>query len=179
MEEIGRRGLMLCASLVEKLVDESENSETTLSRKQVEEQIKHLVLLRNPHMEKSFGVKKRFLQDTRAITYGYAGLNLAANFGVVHRNDIAGSVGQVKASLLDLRLFKSKLPASAFDRNPQRHLMLVYSSDPADPLLTPRKAKDINEAINELDMQAQGLEIEFAPANDVNTLAERLLQSAA
>lgn len=183
LEEIARTGLTICASLVERLADADEetNSATGLINvNRLEQLVKEKVLSVRPGLEQRFGRQRDLGENVRSVTIGFVGNVIAANFGVLVPQSLSVNVNNIKAKLWDLAQLREDfgLP-SLVASTVTRFEMLVYRPSDELPQYSRRQIKNISEAVNELEAEADKQEIRFRPYTGHDAIAEVLLEAEA
>lgn len=183
LEEIARTGLTMCASLVERLADaeDEENSNSSrISGNRLEQIVKAKVLSLRPGLEQMFDHRRKLGENVRSVTIGFVGNTIAANFGVLMPRTLSINVKDVKAKLWDLTQIREDF------RQPQllvstvsRFEMLIYRPANDAPEYSDRHITSINEAVNELEAEADKKEIRCRPFNTSDAIVEVLLDAEA
>lgn len=183
LEEIARTGLTMCASLVECLADADEEANSTANRmngNRLEQLVKEKVLSVRPRLEPRFGRQYKRGENVRSVTIGFVGDVIAANFGVLVPQCLSGNVNNIKAKLWDLAQLRQDfaLPSLVASKVTLFE-MLVYRPSSEMPEYSNRQLKGINEAVNELEAEADKQEIRFRPFTGHDAIAEVLLEAEA
>jgi len=182
LEEIARTGLAASSSLVEKLADAEEDAEgrgTSLTTARLEELVKERVVSIRPHLERRFRVQRRIRENARSSVIGFVGDYIAANFGMLLPGRLAPLVDISKAKLWDLAQLREDVKRGMFSHNLNRFELLVYRPRDESPEYSARQIKGIQEAVVELEAEADKVEIRCQPATSQEEIADVLLRAEA
>lgn len=183
LEEIGRTGVTASASLVEKLADSEEEGEgrgSGLTTNRLEELIKQRVITVRPVLEQRFRVQRRVRENARPAIIGFIGEKIAANFGMLLPGRLGPLVDISKAKLWDLAQLREDVRrGDLFSQPLNRFELLVYQPREESPEYSLRQMRGIQEAVVELEAEADKLEIRCRPATSHEEIAETLLQAEA
>lgn len=183
LEEVARTGLTMCASLVDRLADsedEENSSSSRISGNRLEQLIKEKVLSVRPELEPMFGWRRKLGENVRSVTIGFVGNVITANFGVLMPQALSGNVKDIKAKLWDLAQIREDFeqPQLVLSRV-SRFEMLIYRPANDAPEYSNRQITSIDEAVNELEAEADKKEIRCRPFNTGAEIAEVLLEAEA
>lgn len=183
LEEIARTGLTICASLVERLADADEETNSAaglMSGNRLEQLVKEKVLSVRPGLEQMFGRQYKRGENVRSVTIGFVGNVIAGNFGALVPQSLASNVDNIRAKLWNLEHLRKdfELP-SLVASNVDRFEMLVYRPSNEAPEYSDRQLKSINEAVNALEAEANEQGICFRPFTGYDAIAEVLLEAEA
>jgi hypothetical protein len=184
LEEIARTGLTASSSLVEKLADAEEEPEgrgAALTTNRLEELVKERVVALQPPLANRFRVQRRVRENARAAVIGFIGDRIAANFGMLLPGRLGPLVDVSKAKLWDLAQLREDVKhgdmysAAALNR----FELFVYRPRDETPEYSLRQMKGIQEAVVELEAEADKVEIRCRPATSHEEIADKLLQAEA
>jgi hypothetical protein len=183
LEEIARTGLTAASSLVEKLADAEEETEgrgAGLTTSRLEELIKQKVVTARPPLEARFRVQRRVRDNARASVIGFIGDKIAANFGMLLPGRLGPLVNVSKAKLWDLAQLREDVKRGDLFSPPlNRFELLVYRPREESPEYSIRQLNAIQEAVVELEAEADQVQIMCRPATSPEQIAETLLQAEA
>jgi hypothetical protein len=182
LEEIARTGLTASSSLVEKLSDAEEESEgrgSALTTSRLEGLVKDLVVSARPPLESRFGVRRRISENARPSFIGFIGDHIAANFAMLLPGRLSPLVDISKAKLWDLGQLRQDVKRDMFSQSLTRFELLVYRPREESPEYSERQMKGIQEAVVELEAEADKVEIRCRPATSHEEMAATLLQAEA
>lgn len=183
LEEIARTGLMMCASLVERLADiegESHSTSDRISGNRLELLVKERVLSVRPGLEQMFSRQRKLGVNVRPVTIGFVGNVIAANFGVLIPPSLSSDVKDIKAKLWDIAQLREDFGQSSLVASTvTRFEMLVYRPTNHAPEYSDRQIRSINEAMNELEAEADKKQIRCRPFTAHDDIAEVLLEAEA
>lgn len=182
LEEIARTGLTTCASLVERIAEADDMISTSdrISGNRLEQLIKDSVLAARPGLEQMFGKQRKLGEHIRPTTIGFVGNVIAANFGVLMPQQLSGNVKDIKSKLWDLAQLREDVgQPSLFASTVSRFEMLVHRPANDAPEYSERQITNINEAVNELEAEADKKEIRCRPFTGHEAIANILLEAEA
>lgn len=182
LEEIARTGLMACASLVEKLSEEEENIQAVegITTNRLEQLVKQRVIALNPGLERSFNLKRQLKENARASEIGFVGKKLAANFGILVPASLGLLVNIAKAKLWDLAQLREDLNKEAlFNSELQRFEMLLHRVKYDAPEYNERQVKNVQYAVNELEAEADKMEIRCRDLISPDDIANEIILAEA
>ncbi len=182
LEEIARTGLTASSSLVEKLADteaEQAGAAGSLTTNRLEELIKALVVAARPPLEGRFRVQRKIRENARASVIGFIGNTIAANFGMLMPGRLSPLVDISKAKLWDLAQLREDTKRDMFLTPLNRFELLVYRPRDEAAEYSERQMKGIQEAVVELEAEADKVEIRCRPATSHEEIANVLLEAEA
>ena len=183
LEEIARSALSLCSSLVEKLADTEELDEqrAVISELRLEKLIKERVIAARPGLELAFGRTFQASPKARAAKVGFVGQRIAANFSLLAPPYISRQVKDAKAKLWDLVQVQEYLHASEFNlsQNLNRFELLIHRVRDDDPQYSDRQILQLQEAIYELEVEADKKEIRCRPLWSADEIAGIIVDAEA
>ena len=183
LEEIARYGLMLSASLVEKLSEEDETSQASeqFTTSRLEKMIKESVILQNPQLEIAFTRRFQPVKNARPTYIGFVGQKIAANFGLFVPGSLAAQVKDVKAKLWDLAQLQEYIGGNfeGLDKNLNRFELLLHKIKDNDPSYSDKQIISIKEAVTELEEEADKKKIRCRPLTSTEDIASILVEAEA
>jgi hypothetical protein len=182
LEEIARTGLTASSSLVEKLADADEESDGrggTLTTSRLEELVKERVVSARPPLGGRFRVQRWVRENARPAVIGFVGDHIAANFGMLVPGRLGALVDISKAKLWDLGQLREDVKRDMFSQSLNRFELLVYRPRDESPEYSVRQMKGIQEAVVELEAEADKVEIQCRPMMSHEEMADTLLQAEA
>ncbi len=138
------------------------------------------VVSRNPRLSKAFGDSVlQAAQGTRRrrsheINIDFYGSKIVANLGTLVAGGVSGSVERLKRKMWDLKVARDRLKSPLFSVS---HEMLVQHPANDDPQLSQRQIDNLNEALEELEKQADLEELRFRPLTSVADIGEHILKA--
>jgi hypothetical protein len=183
LEEIARTGLTMCASLVERLsdADDEVNSNTSkISGNRLEQLVKEKVLFVRPELEQMFGRQRKLGENVRSVTIGFVGNTIAANFGVLMPQYLSGNVKDIKAKLWDIAQLREDFgQPQLIVSTISRFEMFIFKPANDAPEYSDRQLISINEAVNELEAEADKKDIKCRPCVTRDAIADIILEAEA
>jgi len=182
IDEIARTGLMACASLVEKVSDDEEAIQVAegVTTNRLEQLVKQRVIALNPGLEKSFNIKRQLKENVRASEIGFVGKKLAANFGILVPTSLSLHVNIAKAKLWDLAQLREDLSKDAlFNAGLERFEMLLHRVKYDAPEYSERQVKNVQFAVNELEDEADKMEIRCRDLTSPDEIADQIIHAEA
>lgn len=176
LEEIARNGLTLCASLVEKLVDEAENSSDNVTKTKLETEVKKNVLNRQPSFERFFNRKRTLGVNVRPVPFGFVGERFAANFGLIVPPDITVGVSSVKSSVFDLTNLRVNYGDDLFNAELKQFGVMIYSPSADNPAYSNKQINNAKLALNELEMELEKADVRMSVSSDTAEIADRVIE---
>jgi hypothetical protein len=180
LEEIARSGLMLCSSLVEKLADaeEIEEPRAAVSMSRLERLIKEKVLTTRQSLEISFNRPFKYATTARATRIGFVGQRLAANFALLAPPFLAPQVKDAKAKLWDLAQLKEHIQRPEFNLSSQlqNFELLINRVREDDPQYSDKQIESVQEAFNELELEADHKEIRCRSLKSPDEIASHIIK---
>lgn len=180
IDEIARTGLMMCASLTEKAVDNSDQSSDSMTRTRVEDGVQNLVTARKPNLKSYFRITRSLSPAARPVRFGFVGQNLAANFSYLSPHYLQSNVEHAKSKLWDLDMLREKFGSdSVYSEKRENYEVFLYTPDTNDVSYTDRQHNEIALAVNLLKIESQKREVEIFAHHSINAMAERLIEKEA
>lgn len=183
LEEIGRTGLTLCSSLVEKLadIDEAEEPRAAISELRLERLVKEKVVATRPGLEVAFDRAFQPHPKARFARIGFVGQRIAANFSLLAPPYLSRQVKDAKAKLWDLAQVQEYVHAKEFNLSPalNRFELLIHRVQEDDPQYSDRQIGQVQEAVYELETEADRKEIRCRPLRSPNEIAEIIIDAEA
>ena len=183
LEEIARTGMTASSSLVEKLADTDEEAEGRgggMTTNRLEELIKQRVIAVRPPLEGRFRVQRQVRDNARPATIGFIGEKIAANFGMLLPGRLGPLVDVSKAKLWDLAQLRGDVKSGElFSQQLNRFELLLYRPRDESPEYSLRQMRGIQEAVVELEAEADKVDIRCRPATSHEEIADTLLQAEA
>lgn len=181
--EIARSALMLCSSLVEKLAEteELDESRVAISESRLEKLIKERVVATRPGLEQAFGRTFQAHPRARAAKVGFVGQHIAANFSLLAPPYVSRQVKDAKAKLWDLAQVQEYLHAREFNlsSNLNRFELLVHRVRDDDPQYSDRQILQVQEAVYELEVEADKKAIRCRPLRSADEIAGIIVEAEA
>lgn len=106
----------------------------------------------------------------------FSGSNLVANLGTLRFASVPNSVRQIKFQMWDLLIDRDNNRDSLFHRD---HEMLVLRPANDDPQMTEGQSERVNDALLELEYQADKEELRLRPFHSIAAMGDRLLEAEA
>jgi hypothetical protein len=183
MGEIARSALTLCSSLVEKIADADEVDEprAAISESRLEKLIKERVVAARPGLEQAFGRKFQAHPKARAAKVGFVGQRIAANFSLLAPPYVSRQVKDAKAKLWDLAQVQEYLHAKEFNLSPNinRFELLIHRVRDDDPQYSDQQILQVQEAVYELEAEADKKEIRCRPLLSTDEIAGIIVEAEA
>ena len=184
LEDVARTGLLQCASLVEKLVEEDETSEavarTEVSTRRLEKLVREAVVEARPELHKRFDQRFRVNERARETRIGFTGNRLIANFGMLVPGQLAVLVNNAKAKLWDLEQLRSGALGGMFPQTGGVSFELLLNRVPPDaPQYSDRQIASIEEAGQELEAEADKVQIRARQMTSPGEIATFVLEKEA
>ena len=182
LEEIARTGLSASSSLVEKLADaEADRSGSTdsLTTGRLEELIKAQVVAERPSLESRFKIQRRIRENARPSVIGFLGEKVAANFGMLLPGRLGPLVEGSKAKLWDLAQLREDVKRDMYSQALNQFELLVYRPRDESPEYSERQLRGVQEAVVELEAEADKLAIRCRPSTSHEQIANILLEAEA
>lgn len=183
MEAIARAALMMSASLVERICEVDEDSAVPnerLSGNRLEELIKEGTTKLNPGLAVMFGRQRRQAANARPVTIGFVGNVIVANFGLLTPQYLSANVRDIKSKLWDLANVRDDLKNNKLiPSKVSRFEMLFYRPSDEAPEYSTRQITNLNEAVNELDAEADSKDIRCRANYNYETIVNTLVEAEA
>jgi hypothetical protein len=183
LKEIAKRALTLCSSLVDKLAEseEAEDRKEGISESRLEKLVKEKVILQRPGLEQAFGRTFRPNPQARASKIGFVGQTLAANFSLLTPIYLAQQVKNAKAKLWDLVQVQEYVQKKEFDLSGELHRfeLFLHRVREDDPQYSDRQIESIQEAVNELETEADRKEIRCRALRSPDEIARIIIEAEA
>lgn len=183
LEEIARTGLTACSSLVEKLAESDETIAASegVSPSRLERFIKERVIARKPALEVAFARKFQPNQNARSAIIGFVGQRIVANFGLLVPGYVSIQVRDAKAKLWDLAQVQEYVKNDEFGLSHElnRFELLLNRVREDDPAYSERQIHGVQEAIIELEAEADKKEIRCRALTSPDEIAEVILSAEA
>jgi len=183
LEEIARSALSLSSSLVEKPVDTEELDEplAASSEARLEKLIKERVIAMRPGLEQAFGRSFRAHPNGRAAKVGFVGNRIAANFSLLVPPYISRQVKDAKAKLWDLAQVQEHLHVSEFNLSEtiNRFELFIHRIRDDDPQYGERQILQVQEAVNELEVEADKKQIRCRGMRSADEIANVVVEAEA
>lgn len=183
MEAIARAALMMSASLVERICEAEEfviSSNERLSSNRLEELIKEGVTRLEPKLAEMFGKQRKKANNTRSVTMGFVGNVIAANFGVLTPQYLSANVKDIKSKLWDLANVRDDLLGNnLIPSKVSRFEMLFYRPFDNAPEYSTKQITNLNEAVNELESEADSKDIRCRANYTHETIIKTLIEAEA
>lgn len=183
MEAIARTGLMMCASLVERICESEADGNIAnerISGNRLEELIKDEVVLKEPRLAVMFANQRRKAPNLRPVTIGFFGNAIAANFGVLTPQYLSSNVRDIKSKLWDLANVRDDIESEGLlPVKTRRYEMLFYRPSDNSPEYSTKQINNLNEAVNELEAEADSKKIRCRPNLNYESIVETILEAEA
>ena len=180
LEEVARNGLSLCASLVAKAVDNSAESQPSLTRTQLREDVRQIVVARNPLLAGYFGRERNLGDDVRQIKFGFVGLRLAANFAVLNSHSLSENVDYAVSRIWNLRNLQQKeFQDDLFSLERTHFELFVHTPAPNSASHSKTQLQSIAEAEGLIRVAARDSKVNLFPSDSVSAIADELLRKEA
>lgn len=183
ISDVARTALMQSASLVEKLADEEETAESSeragLSSNRLEKLVREEVMTKRPDFRELFGRRFRVAENARATRIGFTGNRLVANFGLLVPGQLSGLVSVAKAKLWDLGQLRNGALNSLLPDHGHEFELLLHRIKREDPQYSDRQVASVEEAVNELEEEADKVSIRCRPLTSPGEIAAHLLEREA
>jgi hypothetical protein len=183
LEDIALTAAMQCASLARRTLETENisadgNDGETSSR--LDTIIKDAVLQERPEFAKFFGRSFKASENARAAHFGFAGHKLVANFGLLVPNTLSTQVRNAKAKLWDLKQLKSGAMSAFLDeQNIIDFELLLHRLPDNEPSYTDRQVISLQEAVLELEQEADKVEVRCKPMYSAGEIAKYVLAKEA
>jgi hypothetical protein len=183
MEDIARTGMMLCSSLVEKLseLDETELPHEAISEGRLEKLVRDQVIRNKPALVEAFGRNFRAQQNARAARINFVGQRIAANFSLLVPTHLAKQVKDAKSKLWDLGQVQDYVNDEQFglSNTINQFELLIHRVRDEDPQFSEKQIISVQEAVNELEVEADKKQIICRPLYSPEEIAQRILRAEA
>ncbi|WP_146188415.1 hypothetical protein [Methylosinus sporium] len=135
---------------------------------------------KRPGLDRCFSEDIRESRHRRRNAHGviidFAGSRFVANFGTLAASKLTASVGRIKMRLWDLKVDRDGEQEGLAERE---HEMIVQYPKRNDPQLTANQVERMEEALNELEKQADQEQLRLRPLNTVEEIGEHILRKEA
>ena len=179
LEEIARNGLSLCASLVEKAVDNSEENQAALTRTQFQNEVREAVLRKRPSLEPHFSKTRKLGDNVLPIRFGFVGFELAANFVTLRPHTLSENVDWAKSRIWDLHNLQQAFDDDLFSAGRTHFNLFVQMPATNSPSYSLSQLKSLDSARGLLEIVAKDNKVSLFPSDSVNTIADELIQKEA
>ena len=176
IEEVARNGLMLCASLTERLADTSDETPDAMTRKKLENGVRQIVTSYNPLWSYYFGTTRTLEANSRPVTFGFVGTHVAADFGYLDPTHLAPTVHHAKSNLLELSSLK-RIAGELYSETREHYQMLLFVPRHDDPRYTDRQIESVQSALRTLTIEAKGHGLEMFANDEVKEMANHLIHT--
>lgn len=119
------------------------------------------------------GKARRAKGGSHRVVVDFAGPALVANFGTLKAGSITSSVHLIKRRLWDLKVDRDREPNAALAR---AHEMILHRPAKDDPQITEVQQSNIGEALEDLEQQADQVELRLLALDNVPAIVQRILQ---
>lgn len=116
--------------------------------------------------------ERRRRRNSHAVFIDFSGSFLVANFGTLLMNNRAQAVDKIKRRLWDLKVDRDKQKGSMIART---HEMIVQHPAYDDPQITERQARNIGEALDALEQQADQEDLRLRALISVAHIGDHIL----
>jgi len=143
------------------------------------------ILIKDYIKEKRVGLVPFFSEDVRLerkrrsarrgaeVNIDFAGSKLVANFGTLQANGVSLSSGRIKSRLWELKVNRD----ADWERGQDRyHEMLIQIPPKNDPQFSAKQMRNVAEALETLEEQADQEEIRIRSMTSVEQIGEHLLE---
>lgn len=179
LEEIARNGLSLCASLVEKAVDNSEENQAALTRTQFQHEVRDIVLAKRPSLEEYFSKTRKLGDNVLPIRFGFVGLHLAANFVTLRPHTLSENVDWAKSRMWDLHNLQQAFNDDLFSAGRTHFDLFVQMPAASNPSYNVSQLKSLDSARGLLEIVARDSGVNLFPRESVATIADELISKEA
>lgn len=180
LEEVARNGLSLCASLVEKAVDNSAESQPTLTRTQLQNDVREIVVKDRPLLADYFEKERHLGDNVRHIKFGFVGQRLAANFAVLNSHSLSENIDYAVSRIWNLRNLQQKeFKDELFSFERTHFELFVHAPTPDNPSYGLTQLQSIAEAQSLLRFVAKDNKVSLFPSESVRTIADELVRKEA
>jgi hypothetical protein len=147
----------------------------------LERLVKETTVLLRPDFATRFGQKRRIKESARPMRLGFVGEKIVANFGLLTHKSLSAMVNNSKAKLWDLAQARGGTQAGWFDTGASsaRFELFVQRSTVDDFLYTLKQKADIAEALEELETEADKLEVRCRSVDSPVEIARELVAAEA
>jgi hypothetical protein len=144
---------------------------------QLERLVKETILLLRPEFKGRFGQKRRIKDGARPMRLGYVGEKVIANFGLLTPKSLSAMVSNSKAKLWDLAQAREGTQTGWFSAEASTATFKLFVHHPrgVDAALTARQRQDIAEALEELETEADKLEVRCQAVASPTEIAKQLI----
>lgn len=137
-----------------------EERSASMSGSRLERLVREAVLEAKPTFLERFDRKYWVKEGARPLRLAFAGEHLVANFALLHPSILAGAVRLSKAKLWDLAQARDGVNEGWFGQDrPMAFELLLQRPDDKDPLVSERGLALVSEAFDELEAEADKLEL--------------------
>lgn len=155
-----RRYSSLAATATVQEDEAREERGASMSSSRLERLVREEVLKVKPGLEARFDRKYWVKEGVRPLRLGFAGSRLVANFSLLWPSQLSGAVRLSKSKLWDLAQARDGLTAGWFgEDHPAAFELLVQHPGRGDPVVTERGIELVREAREELEVEADKLEL--------------------
>lgn len=176
INEVAKNGLMLCASLTERLADTSEETADAMTRKKLENNVRQVVTNDYPLWSHKFGIKRTLEANSRPVTFGFVGAHVAADFGYLDPTHLAPTVHYAKSNLLELSSLK-RIAGELYSEKREHYQILLFVPRHDDPRYTDRQIESVQSALRTLTIEAEGHGLELFANDEIKQMANHLIHT--
>jgi hypothetical protein len=182
LEEITRIALMMSASLVEKLSDESEESNENLTHLRLEKRVQFLVSQKDQRMALHFSRFRRAGEASKEIDLGYVSNLVALNFAVLNPSTLRDNIKTAKSKLWDLELVQTKYVDEVFSAGLKHWELMLHIPAEGEPTISERRYALTRDAVAELEYQVrdiaakEGKSLAISHYTTPETIADRVIE---
>ena len=180
LEEVARNGLSLCASLVARAVDNSAESQPALTRTQLQNDVRQIVVARNPLLAGYFDRDRNLGDNVRPIKFGFVGQRLAANFAVLNSHSLSENIDTAISRIWNLRNLQQKeFQDELFSFERTHFELFVHAPALNSASHSKTQLQSIAEAEGLIRVAARDSKVSLFPSDSVNAIADELLRKEA
>jgi hypothetical protein len=148
-----------------------------MSGSRLERLVREAVLEAKPGFSERFDRKYWVKEGARPLRLAFAGEHLVANFALLYPTVLAGAVRLSKAKLWDLAQARDGVQAGWFGNDrPISFELLLQRPDAQDPMVSERGLALVSEAFEELETEADKLELRSRPLASPTAMAKFVIE---
>lgn len=172
-----RRYSSLAATVNTQDDEAREERSASMSGSRLERLVREAVLEVRPAFSDRFDRKFWVKEGARPLRLAFAGEQLVANFALLYPTVLAGAVRLSKAKLWDLAQARDGAQAGWFGNDrPMSFELLLQRPDEMDPMVSERGLALVGEAFEELEAEADKLELRSRPLASTADMAKFVIE---
>ena len=148
----------------------------SLTFSRLEAAVRDIVSASRPALASKFSKKFQIKSNARSMTIGFVGNKLVVNFGLILPTELSTRVSNAKAKLWDLASAREGAKVGWFEYADNREFsLLVHQATERDVQYSMRQLNSVNEALAELEAEADKLELRCRAMSGPEEIAEHIM----